>query len=455
MSRPPTPATNRFASYDEVVQYLFSAINFEKVSKYSYDPATLNLKRERDLLASVGNPHEKQKFVHIAGTKGKGSTAILLASILSAHGLRTGLLTSPHLVHVEERITVDGEMMPKPRVIEVMNRLAPHIDAVRARNPREAPTYWEILTAVAFLHYFEERCDISVIEVGLGGRLDSTNVIMPGACVITRIDYDHTEKLGKTLAKIAGEKAAIIKDRVPVVVSPQPAEAYTVIESRARETRSELLHPCRVLSSINAEREGRPGILVSLEGRRRRYEDLFLPVIGEHQAENVATAVAAAEAIEAQGLVTLSADTVRECLSAVRIPGRIEIISHYPMVVLDCAHNVVSARALKRAITGRLRYDRMVLLMGMSMDKDVDGFLSEIVPLADRVIFTKVDNPRAADAHDLAERSRRLCPVAVEAIPDPAEALAAAQRGLGKADLLCITGSFYLAGKIKELIEQG
>ncbi|NOZ21026.1 MAG: bifunctional folylpolyglutamate synthase/dihydrofolate synthase [Planctomycetes bacterium] len=448
------PATSRFATYDEVVAYLFSAINFEKVSKYSYDPATLNLKREHDLLASVGNPHERQDFVHIAGTKGKGSTGIMLASILTAHGLKTGLLTSPHLVHVEERITINGEMMSKPHVVEVMNQLAPHIDSVRAKDPREAPTYWEILTAMAFLYCFEERCDVSVIEVGLGGRLDSTNVITPKVSVITRIDYDHTEKLGRTLTKIAGEKAAIIKEDIPVVASPQAPEAQAVIENRARETNSELRHACRILSACDTEREDRPGILLEIEGQRRRYDRLFVPLIGEHQAENVATAVAAAEALEDQGIVELSAGAIRECLGGIVIPGRIEIISHRPLIVLDCAHNVVSARALRRAITRRLRFDRMVLLLGMSMDKDLDGFLSELVPLADRVLFTKVDNPRAADAEDLAERSRRISPVAVEAIPTPEEALAAARRGLSKSDLLCITGSFYLAGKMMEILSR-
>jgi len=455
MPSPPNPAARRFADYNAAADYLFSAINYEKVSKYKYDAATLNLKRVRDLLAAVGNPHETQRFVHVAGTKGKGSTSILLAAILTGHGLKTGLLTSPHLVHIEERITIDGEMMPKQRLVDVLSRLAPHIDAVRETRPREAPTYWEILTVMAFLHYLEERCDVSVIEVGLGGRLDSTNVISPAACIITRIDYDHTDKLGPTLARIAGEKAAIIKPGTPTVVSRQDPEAQAVIEQQARDVGAPLRPSCRVLAVRDADRDGRPGIEIDLAGQARDYPRLFLPVVGVHQAQNAASAVAAAELIEAQGRPMLSADSVRAALERVQLPGRIEVIAASPRVVLDCAHNAVSARALRRALQRRFPCEHLVLLLGMSGDKDLDGFLSEMVPLADRVIYTQTDNPRAADAHDLAERSRRLFHVNAEAIPDIATALTEARRGLQANDLLCITGSFYLAGKVKEILSAG
>lgn len=453
MSSPLKPVPNRLISYDEAVEFLFSAINFEKVSKYAYDPATLDLKRERDLLASVGDPHERQNFVHVAGTKGKGSTASMLAAILSAHGLRTGLFTSPHLVHVEERIQIDGEMMPRQRLLEVMNELAPHVDHVRDCACKEAPTYWEILTAMAFLHYLEEKCDISVIEVGLGGRLDSTNVILPKVSIVTRIDYDHTDKLGTTLTQIAGEKAAIIKEGIPAVVSSQAPEARVVFENRARETGSDLRGPCEAISVKDAERDMRPGIEVSLKGRLRDYPGLFVPVIGGHQAENVATAVAAAEVLEEQGLVKLSVEKMRCALHRLYIPGRIEVISRNPLTILDCAHNVVSARALRRAIQSRFAWERMVLLIGMSKDKDIDGFLQELAPMASRVVLTQVDMPRAADAYDLAERCRRMSHVSAEAVLGPARALRTARRGLGESDLLCITGSFYLAGKIKEVLD--
>jgi len=448
------PRKSRFRTYEEARRYLFEAIDFEKISKYTYDPATFNLKRTFDLCAAVGDPHLAGRHVHVAGTKGKGSTSIMLAEIIIAHGLRVGLFTSPHLVRVEERIRVNGEMISEDDFLAAMNEIGPYVDTVRAHRPKEAPTYWEMLTVIGFLLFREKKTDINIIEVGLGGRLDSTNVIVPRLCVITQIDFDHMDKLGNTIEKIAAEKAGIIKPRIPVVCCRQHhADARDVIERKCSEVGAPLRiapEPVRI-----TDEPGRVGMRFSLETDRRAYRDLFLPLLGAHQAENAAIAVAAAEELEELGILRVEPDRVRDALSRTVPEARIQVISENPTVLLDCAHNVVSARALGDVIRKHLSGRRLVLILGMSADKDVDGFLREIVPLADRIVTTKADNPRAAEPAYLLGRVKAFTDAECEAASTSAEALRRARAHLGPDDVLCITGSFYLAGEMKALLQAG
>jgi dihydrofolate synthase/folylpolyglutamate synthase len=406
-------------------------------------------------MAHMGHPHKGLQMAHVAGTKGKGSTATILARILTEHGLRTGLYTSPHLVDLRERFVIDGGLAPKEAVVSLVNRLSPYLERERERDRQDSPTFFEILTALGFAHFREEAVDAAVIEVGLGGRLDSTNVITPLVSVITTVDFDHTDKLGNTLTQIAGEKAGIIKPGVPVVSSPQHAEAMAVIEAKAREmnapltvlSEGERLHGVRVQTGA-AER----GVRFSLAGLRRRYEDFFLPMLGEHQAVNAGAAILAAEILEEKGLVRLDAEAVRRAVASTRVPGRIEVVSETPLTVIDTAHNPVSARALRKALGEYFSYEKLVLLIAMVRDKDIEGFLRVLAPLAGAVVTTQIENPRALDAESLRQAVERIGFAGkLEAHPDPPSALKRAQALTGPRDLLCITGSFYLAGKVKEL----
>jgi dihydrofolate synthase/folylpolyglutamate synthase len=449
-----------FRRYEDALAYILEAIDLEKTAKYKYDVATFDLDRVRRIVAHMGDPHAGMKMAHIAGTKGKGSTATVLADILSAHGLRTGLFTSPHLVDLRERIVIDGEMAPKPAMLALVNRLAPYVERERLRDKLDSPTFFEILTALGFAYFKDERVDCAVIEVGLGGRLDSTNVITPLVSVITTVDFDHTDKLGNTLAQIAGEKAGIIKPGVPVVVSPQRDEAMGVIAARAREVGAPLIAlgvdaGAPSCAGIKPAKEiGRRGVRFSMRGTRGRYVDLFLGLLGEHQAVNAAVAIVAAEIMAEKGLFALKEDALRGALASARVPGRVEVISEKPVTVLDSAHNPVSARALRKTLEEYFTWRRLVLLIGMVKDKDIAGFLREIAPMAGVAVTTQVDNPRAADADSLRQAVKEVGFAGeVEAIPDPVAALRRAQALTGPQDLLCITGSFYLAGKMKELHE--
>jgi dihydrofolate synthase/folylpolyglutamate synthase len=445
-----------FSRYEDALAYILEAIDLEKTAKYKYDIATFNLDRVNRIMAYMGDPHRGLKMAHIAGTKGKGSTAIILAQILTAHGLRTGLFTSPHLVDLRERIVIDGEMIPKPALLALVNRLAPYVERERQKALLDSPTFLEILTALGFAYFKDETVDCAVIEVGLGGRLDSTNVITPLVSVITTIDFDHTDKLGNTLAQIAGEKAGIIKPGVPVVTSPQHDEAMQVIAAKARDLAAPLISPLVPRPSSLAPRPspGR-GLRFSVVGRRQRYDNLFLPLLGEHQAVNAGVAIVTAEILSEKGLFTLKEDALRRALQAVRVPGRVEVISEKPLIILDSAHNPVSARALRKTLAANFDYGKLVLLIGMVKDKDIPGFLREILPIAYAVITTQVDNPRAADAESLRQAVKDTgFKGDIVAIADPAAALLRGKKDLtGPRDLLCITGSFYLAGKIKELRE--
>jgi len=440
-------------NYQQALDFLLSTINYEKIEKYRYDDTTFNLNRVRRLAEAVGSPHEGRKFVHVAGTKGKGSTCIMLASILTEHGLKTGLLTSPHLVRVEERIRINNRMMPPQHLVKRLNELVPYIDRVRRENPRLAPTYWEILTVIGLAEFAEQNADIGVIEVGLGGRLDATNIISPLVVVITRIDFDHMEKLGNTLSSIAREKAGIIKRGVPVVTCHQPEEAMQVIHAKCAETGSKLHMQAEVLHQRDAKAGGTPGVAFSLRTPRQVYKDLFLPMLGRHQTENAALAIVAAELLEQLGELKIDKDAVRRGFMKARAEARIEIIHTKPFIILDCAHNPVSARALREVIEQRFHFERLVLLMGMSRDKDIEGFLRQLAPLADTVVFTQADNPRAAEPELLAEKAEALGARRILPIRDLKEALTTAFESLGTNDVLCITGSFYLAGDAKRVIE--
>ena len=432
-----------FKSCDEALDYLYHFTDYERMAK-PRDRATsvFGLARMNQLLEFLGNPHQKLKAIHIAGTKGKGSTAAMVASILRRAGASVGLYTSPHVLHVRERIMVDGQWIAEPRLTDHINTMYPYLQDSLKTSAKYTPTFFEIFTAAAFLEFVGRGVDYAVFEVGLGGRLDATNVLAPIVCGITHISFDHTDKLGNTLREIAGEKAGILKKGVPVVVAPQEPEALAAIEAKAKAVGAPLVLVGREV----ALRNGRTNIEVATP--LRTYRRLKVPLAGHHQRQNAATAVALAEtACERTGR-RLTARAVREGLQAVRWRARIEVVAERPTVVVDAAHNVASIRALLDTLEKNFSFKRLLLVVGISADKDIGGILRELVPRALLVVATKSQSPRAAGPEELVGQARAIAPVEAVACPDPCQALALARQRAAPDDLVCVTGSFYVAGEV-------
>ena len=327
-------------NYSETIAYLHSLTDYEKTRIERYTPETLDLSRVEQLLAAVGNPHTRFPAVHIAGTKGKGSAAALCEACLRAAGYRTGLYTSPHLHTFRERIQVAGRKIAREEVVALVEEAQPLIE----RTP--GVTYFEAITVIGFLYFARSEVNVAVVEVGLGGRLDATNVLTPEVSVITSLSLDHTYLLGETLAKIAYEKAGIIKPGVPVVSAPQRAEAIQVLEAVSRERKAPLIE-------IGRDWDYEPGP-VNLDGQRFTVRhtaggdseldgEYWIPLLGRHQLENSASAIAALDVLRRRGF-HIPAQAVHEGLRNVHWPGRMEVLSREPLVIGDCAHNPHSAR---------------------------------------------------------------------------------------------------------------
>lgn len=403
--------------YADAVRFLNEFTDYERMAS-TYAPGDYNLDRMRRLLAALGNPERAFLSLHIAGTKGKGSTAHLAEALLREAGLRTGLYTSPHLVHMRERIRLDGDPISEEAFTRTMAEMEPQLRRLR-------PTYFETMTAAAFLAFANTGVEAAVVEVGLGGRLDATNVIVPAACAITTIDYDHMDKLGHTLTAIAGEKAGIIKPGVPLVSSPQVPEARKVLLARGEP----VFPRFRVLS--------RRGFVLkfTVEG----VGACALPALGDHQAANAATALAL---VERSG-VRITPRIVRRAFRKVRLPGRVEVVGRRPWLIVDAAHNPVSARALAAALASVPRR-RTVLVFGASADKDYGSMLRTLLPGADLAIFTRAANTRAAAPSDLRKAAGNRPAVVAGSV---ARALAMARKAAGPGDAIVVTGSFYVAGE--------
>ena len=444
-------------TYDDVMQFLLEFVDYEKVAKYKYDIATFNLRRVEDLMAAMGDPHCAFRSVHIAGTKGKGSTAIMVQSILTAAGFRTGLFTSPHLCRLEERMTVDGRMMSEEDLVRTIGALVAYTEQARRERPNESPSFFELVTALGFLHFAAQKAEFAVVEVGMGGRLDATNVIRPEVSAITRVDLDHVERLGSTLAKIAWEKAGIIKPGVPLVCAPQEPDALAVIRQTAAERGAPLAlvgHDYTLEHVETGVGPDGPFCRFDVTGPCCRYEALTVSLLGRHQAANAAVAVAVVEHLREKCGLDLNEEKIRLGLAAARCPARLEYLSGSPPILLDAAHNPASIRVLQEVLGGAFEHRRVVLLMGVSKDKDVPEMLRAILPRAARVIFTRSDSPRAEEPALLAEHARELCGIEAEVFDDAHLALARARELAGTEDLICVTGSFYLAGKLWPLLRE-
>jgi dihydrofolate synthase/folylpolyglutamate synthase len=431
------------------MRFLASLANFERMRIVRYNSQNFDLDRMRSLLRRIGNPQDEFKSIHIAGTKGKGSTCAMIASMLQACGLKVGLYTSPHLVDVRERIQINGEMIPQAEFARLVRLVAPHVNRIKP-----TPSYFDVLTAVAFKHFAEEEVEIAVVETGLGGRLDSTNVIKPEITAITSISKDHMAQLGHTLPKIAEEKAGIFKKGVIAITVTQDPGVEDVLKRVAEKVGAPLDIAGKTIEfsyRFESSRLQGPHNRVCLTTPNSKYEHLAVPLLGEHQAINCGLALSVIDRLKAKGM-QLNDAKVMEGLAKTSVPGRMEMISTNPRILVDGAHNAASIDAMMRAIGQHIPYDSMVVIFGCCSDKDVSGMLERITSGADKVIFTPVNNVRTADPEELAARYVELYGKMAQVAPNLEEALAIANRAVTKDDLICITGSFYLVGEAKKLL---
>jgi len=433
-------------NYQQAEDYLFSYTDYEKMPM-PHDPAFYDLRRVEELLARLGNPHLAAKSVHIAGTKGKGSVAAMVASALSLSGYTTGLYTSPHLHTWRERMRVDGALISEEEFVALVTRLKPEVEAVNQKATYGQLTTFELLTALGFAFFKRKEVEFQVLEVGMGGTFDATNVITPEVCIITSISLDHTEVLGNSLPKVAGEKAGIIKPGSIVVTSPQPDEVARVIEETCLNRDAELV---RVGSDVTWQSLGFDSDRQSLkvQGRLNNHK-LSIPLLGQYQLENAAVAVAALEVLAERGF-NISKDSIINGLAKVSWPGRLQILSRHPLLVVDGAHNPDSARKLKQSLEQYFGFDRAILVIGVSCDKDVAGIVSELAPLFGKVIVTRSRHPRAMVPLPIAAEFTSHG-AEVQVVEDIPTALTLALGMAGARDLVCVAGSLFVVG---EAIEQ-
>jgi dihydrofolate synthase / folylpolyglutamate synthase len=438
-------------AYQEALDYIYSFIDYSLTHTFRYSPENFNLARMEKLVNSLENPHKKYSIIHVAGTKGKGSVAAMCASVLQAAEYRAGFYSSPHLQDFVERIQVNGVPISHAEVVALVQEMKPHIDAIPEL------TTFEITTALAMLYFARQRASASVLEVGLGGRLDATNIVMPKVSVITSISYDHTYVLGNSLAQIAGEKAGIIKPGVPVVMAPQDEEARQVIATIAEERGSPLIEVGKdYLFSVQSQSlEGQTFRVWShseqasveeffgTNGKSGRQPELFaLPLLGYHQVVNAATAYAALQTARRSGF-EFSNENFRKGFASVVWPGRFEILRRDPPVVVDSAHNRDSALKLRQTLDEYFPGFPVTLVFGASEDKDIQGMFAELLPRVEDVIATQSIHPRAIDPHQLVELTRPYG-IPARAVPRIEEAMLEALQDSHKGRLVLVTGSLFI-----------
>jgi len=439
--------------FQQALDFIYSFIDYER-QRSPRTRQTWDLKRVNNLLSRLGNPHLKIKTIHIAGSKGKGSTASMIASVLTAAGYKTGLYTSPHLHLYNERIRIDGKYITNDQIVILMEKIKPAVEAVNAESPdkTEHLTTFEITTALGFYHFAAQKVDFQVIEVGLGGRLDATNVVQPEVSVITSISYEHMDLLGNTLTAIAGEKAGIIKRGGTVVIAPQVAEAESAITAIAQQQNAQRIYVGRDITYESLKFDNtRQSLLVA--GRMDNYE-LTIPLLGKYQLDNAATAIGALEVLIEKGN-TIPKIKIIEGMAGVQWEGRLQILNRKPLIVADGAHNQDSMHKLCEALKQYFKFDKAILIIGMSADKDISGIIGELAPVFGRVIATRSVHPRSMLTAPIAAEFKKY-DIEVKQTEDISVALPMALRMAGENDLICVTGSLFVAsGAIEQALILG
>jgi dihydrofolate synthase/folylpolyglutamate synthase len=467
-------------TYPEAIKYLESFTNYEKIPQWPYKES-LKLECIKGFLKTIGDPQVSLKCLHIAGTKGKGSTCAFLTYILREAGYRVGLYTSPHLSDFRERIRIfrprpfrlaprpckkDFEgMISKSALAALVQRLKPAIEKYNKNSKYEPLSFFEVYTVLAFVYFKEKKVDFAVLETGLGGRLDATNVVNPLVCAITSLSYEHTQKLGNTLREIAKEKAGIIKAQGTrhkaqgsvVITAPQKKEAMEAIRNRCKEAGAKLYEVGKdIIFRVHGSR-------FTVHGLTGRYTDLRIKLLGRHQVINAAVAIGVIEALRNYN-IKVSVDSLRGGLYNTIWPGRCEVISRNPLVVLDGAQNVASSKALKKTIKESFsaaggstyggKYKKLILVLGISSDKDIKGICQELCPLADEIILTQATNPRAASVDNIEKIIRAQGTGHRAQIIKSKNVKEAKERALDiakKEDLILVTGSLFVVGEFRHL----
>lgn len=450
-----------------VRDFLFARTNYERQPALPGSRARVfRLARMRELLDRLGNPDRAYPIIHITGTKGKGSTATLAGAILTTSGRRVGIFTSPHLEHVEERLAIDGLPCSATQFDQLLEQIVPVVQAMdtqAAARGEAGPTYFEMLTAMAFLHFAREKVDAAVIEVGLGGRLDSTNVCHPEVCVITSISHDHMDLLGNSLEQIAWEKAGIIKRRLPVVsgvTQPGPREVIRRVCQKRGCRLWELDREFGVSyrPPRHVERETALGDVAFWfhrgEGNgQREWREGQLRLLGSHQAANAAVAIAAVKCFQERLGWSISDQAIQVAIRETTIPARVEVLGRRPVVILDVAHNPASTLALITTLRECFDVQRRFLVFGTTRGKDFRGMLEVLAPHFDHIFLTQYTcNPRALPVEFLGEAARQMFPAKFSVCSHPQEAWTAAWGRLRPEDLVCITGSFFLAAEMQPIL---
>jgi dihydrofolate synthase/folylpolyglutamate synthase len=475
---PPNPVHESSANLrrDDALAFLLARIDYERTVAIPYGTREFKLDRMRRLMARLGNPQDRLSIVHVAGTKGKGSTAAMIGAVLSAAGYRTGLFSSPHLDRVEERLMIDGQPCSADELIELVDELQPVVADFDAaanddQNAEPGPTYFELTTAMALMHFARRGVEAAVLEVGLGGRLDSTNVCQPLVSVITSISFDHTKQLGNTLAAIAREKAGIIKPGVPVVSGVITDEPRHVIEEIAQARGANLLQLGRDFDfSYRPPRDVQAAAMMGQMDYREHvsrrqpsgdgqasanstYLGIELRLLGRHQAANAAVALATLDELQRQGW-RISESAIRAGLASVRWPARVEVVGRRPTVIIDAGHNVASIAALLATLDESFSARRRILVFATTQEKDVRGMLIQLLPRFDHVLFTRYsNNPRGVPAEELQALARELSGQKYPVCVDPTAAWQEVHLLAAPDDLVCITGSFFIAAEMRGLID--
>ena len=428
--------------YEEAMKYITEVGNFG--SNYG-------LERTYKLLEYLGNPEKELKLIHIAGTNGKGSTTSMITEILMGAGYKVGMYTSPFIEEFEERIQINRRNIPKEILATLIDEVKVAVDRVIEEGYNH-PTEFEIITVLMLLYFKKEEIDFGVIEVGLGGRLDSTNVIIPILQVITSISFDHTNLLGNTLEEIAAEKAGIIKKNIPTVIYPQEEEALKVIKNKCIDMGSDLYIANNYnIKFLNVVNNDKPYQL--LKYKFKEEFDILLPLLGEHQILNLSVAIKAIEVLNNIKIVNITTESIIESIKNVTWKGRLEVLSNNPYVVIDGAHNIQGIKTLSRNIKKYFKYENLHLILGILADKDVDEMIKIITPMAKQVYAVTPNSIRAELAEDLKNeiiKYNKNC----RAFDEYEQAYLEALKNSKENDIILASGSLYMIGDMRKIINK-
>ena len=431
-------------TYHQALDYIYSFIDYSLTKNLRYSPEKFNLNRMKLFLNYIGNPQQEFKSIHVAGTKGKGSTSMMLASVLTEAKFKTGLYTSPHMIEFTERIRIGDKQISHKSIINIINELEPIIKQIPEL------TTFEITTGMAFKYFADQKVNFAVVEVGMGGRFDATNTLNPEISIITAISHDHTRILGKTLRKIAFEKAGIIKPNVPVVVAKQKASPKKVIIELAREKKARLVYvPDKYQTESKSYSLAGQSFDIRTDGRN--VLTIQMPLLGDHQIDNAATAFTCLEELRTMGY-RITNKEIQAGFQKIKWPGRFEIVNKKPLVIVDGAHNSDSFNKLKTTLQKYLPFHEKIMIFGVSEDKDVFQMLKTMQPILKMLIITKSDHPRAMELDLIKEHSEKLG-IPSKIIPRMEDSIGEAYFHSDKETVIIATGSIFIAGAVKNILK--